>query len=341
VHLGIRLSWLATIAWAAVHQPDAAAPLQGGVIRLRPREGVVVAAGRSGRWSFVLPTAVPTGAGERWSIVDPVTASLERPASAAPGREKVLQTKEILGRIALFDDGVSLYATWTPSPGFARRAIAPIIVHEAGTGLEYSLQPQAAEPEPEPEPESVVFVLDASGSMAGERLAHAKKALVKAATGLPRGSDVALVVLYTCGQVRRELDFGPGSHRKLEDAVNAIQASGGTPLGDAMAEGFTYLHAHSRHAPDHRRIVVLTDGQSTCGQDPLTVVGGWNGPGTRQGFIVVGVDLNQSDAGALRALAAAGKGKFQSVAGTDLEKSLPRMMAPSPAPSPALKEERP
>jgi Ca-activated chloride channel family protein len=167
-------------------------------------------------------------------------------------------------------------------------------------------------------PESIVFMLDASGSMRGKRLAEAKKAILEATAELHSQSEVAVFVLYDCGWIVHEVRFGDGRERLVE-VVDGVEAFGGTPLGEAISQSFEYLHSAAKHPPDHRRLVVLSDGQSGCGVDPIGVVEGWDDDlRAAQGFNIVGIALGAADEAALKRLAEAAGGKIDAGEETDV-----------------------
>jgi len=282
-----------------------------GVVRLESRNPIIIGAGGSESWSF--QTLKPSASSEaavqlrRESETGVVLELVTKEPTRGGMVERELLTE--IGRIELFDDGVSVYATWYPASNPPEQAcpLPDVQIRETKTGRELILRPLLQGPAG---PESVVFVLDASGSMAGKRLKAAKEALDAAAKSFPEGSEVSLIVLYDCGEVRREVDFGDGS-RLLEIAVAGIQAKGGTPLGDALDGAFRYLHASAKHASERRRLIVLSDGLSTCGQNPSDVVGEWPASlRTAQTFVVVGLDLPEDESSRLLGLARQAQGRY-------------------------------
>src|SRR3569623_1766393 len=89
----------------------------------------------------------------------------------------------------------------------------------------------------------VVFVLDASGSMAedagGEtRLDSAKQSVAVIADNLPADVDTALVKFDGCSAIDNDyfLDRNP-----LKQKVNALTPQGGTPLGRSIARAANLL----------------------------------------------------------------------------------------------------
>lgn len=214
-----------------------------------------------------------------------------------------------LARTEIFDDGVMVYVTWYPSKSHrSTKDPTPSITLTCDkANRTIVLEPIKAKIR---EPESVVFVLDASGSMSGTKLESAKAALAGAARALPQSSEVALVVLYDCDRVTRDCDFTKNISHLIEKA-DAVMASGGTPLGDAMDAAFRYLHAKATNPNDRRRIVVLSDGLASCGTDPGGVAAGWNtGNGGGQHVAIIGLELGDFESASLRELARKADGKY-------------------------------
>ena len=115
----------------------------------------------------------------------------------------------------------------------------------------------------------VVFVLDASGSMAedagGEtRLDSAKQSVAVIADNLPADVDTALVKFNGCNAIDNDYFL---DRNQLKQKVNALNPQGGTPLGRSIERAANIL---SKKKPTV--MVVVTDGEDSCGQkDPCAV----------------------------------------------------------------------
>jgi Mg-chelatase subunit ChlD len=115
----------------------------------------------------------------------------------------------------------------------------------------------------------VVFVLDASGSMAedagGEtRLDSAKQSVAVIADNLPADVDTALVKFNGCNAIDNDYFL---DRNQLKQKVNALYPQGGTPLGRSIERAANIL---SKKKPTV--MVVVTDGEDSCGQkDPCAV----------------------------------------------------------------------
>ena len=106
---------------------------------------------------------------------------------------------------------------------------------------------------------SVVLMVDVSGSMAGEPMNQAKRALQEFIRGLEPADQVAL--LSFSNEVRLVQDFTT-SRPELDRAVAAL-----APLGDtALYDGVIEATKKALEAPAGRRLVVLlSDGEATVG----------------------------------------------------------------------------
>ena len=108
---------------------------------------------------------------------------------------------------------------------------------------------------------SVVLMVDVSGSMAGEPMNQAKRALTEFMRGLEPADQVALLAFSS--NVRQVQDFTT-SRVELDRAVAALTPVGDTALYDAVLEATK----KALEAPAGRRLVVLlSDGEATTGLD--------------------------------------------------------------------------
>ena len=239
-----------------------------------------------------------------------VSIQLESPQRLAlTGRKRadgglgLMQTERDvpMGRFDIVQSGKAVQVRWTTiDNGIDLESVPPLPIVDVNGVTRAVL---VVDPDTVLTPQSIVFVLDASGSMAGERLAAAKEALRVSTLRLHSQTEVALVVFYACGNIRREVSFG-ASIKELNLAVSKVEASGSTPLGDALEESYDYLHTNAANPPDSRRIVVLSDGQETCGKHAADVIGGWDADlRAQQGFDIIGIDLGDDDNRALAELA--------------------------------------
>ena len=109
---------------------------------------------------------------------------------------------------------------------------------------------------------SVLFVVDTSGSMSGSPLSQAKEALRAGIEALAPGQAAGLRSFSgSCGDGGRLLvPVATDNKDQLNAATTQLSADGGTPTPDA-------LRAAARDLPTSgdRTIVLISDGQSSCG----------------------------------------------------------------------------
>ncbi|MFQ5490904.1 MAG: VIT domain-containing protein [Phycisphaerae bacterium] len=146
------------------------------------------------------------------------------------------------------------------------------------------------------QPKDICFVLDTSGSMAGEKLAQAKRALKYCLNNLNAGDRFQLVAFSHESRLFAEglTEAKPETVRSAVAFVENLRAEGGTNIHDALLDGLK----GSRSAGGGRpyQIVFLTDGQPTIGQtDPakiLAEVAEKNGGAVRLFVFGIGDDVN-------------------------------------------------
>lgn len=114
---------------------------------------------------------------------------------------------------------------------------------------------------------SVVILFDASGSMGDNgKIDMAKSAARNVLSTVDKATEVALIVFYGCGDIQVEHSFTTDIQPLLE-TINQITPANDTPLADAItfARSYSSQYAHSAS----QRLVILSDGQETCGGDPV------------------------------------------------------------------------
>ncbi len=109
----------------------------------------------------------------------------------------------------------------------------------------------------------VVFVLDKSGSMAGEKIEQAKDALKFTLNSLNEGDRFGIVTFST-GVTSYKDSLEPASSANIADAidfVDEIKALGGTDIHGALLKALDMLPSDDRP----KMIIFLTDGEPTVG----------------------------------------------------------------------------
>jgi Ca-activated chloride channel family protein len=167
----------------------------------------------------------------------------------------------------------------------------------------------------------VVVAIDGSRSMAGRIGGRSKLALAKEATlafidGL--GADVELSVLAFGSQGDNGERGKPQSCRAIDQlapmsrnravqrqSVQVVRAVGWTPLAAALHRAQALLAS----TPAGRQVIyVVSDGDETCGGDPVAVARLINTGQTRAIVNIIGFDLPAADRAALQKVASAGGG---------------------------------
>ena len=149
------------------------------------------------------------------------------------------------------------------------------------TTLAGSAAAQAADEARTPCTEDAMIVFDASGSMAGNmvqglfsdvtRIDEVRKALGEVLPGVTKFRKVGLVT-YGPGPYLKcnvDLDFPPtpNAAERIMTAVNALNPAGKTPLVAGVEEAAKVLDGQSERGV----IVLLTDGEETCGGAPCSL----------------------------------------------------------------------
>ncbi len=151
-----------------------------------------------------------------------------------------------------------------------------------------------------PQPKDVVFVLDRSGSMSGEKIEQAKKALLFFLNSLNEQDRFRIITFSNSvrahGLGTKLVAASRDAVREARGMVEEITASGGTDIHSALESGLDMDFAKERAS----YIVFLTDGLPTVGETDISAivkhVDEWNGDGrSRRARLFVfgaGYDVN-------------------------------------------------
>jgi len=127
--------------------------------------------------------------------------------------------------------------------------------------------------------DNIMLVLDMSGSMSESECAGdatrkadaAKTALREWLSEVPPKANVGLTV-FNASKVRTVVPLGVNNRDDLQQAFHAQtrEPAGSTPLRDAVAHAHAELEAQGRRQEGYGsyRIVVITDGRHSSGQNP-------------------------------------------------------------------------
>jgi len=108
---------------------------------------------------------------------------------------------------------------------------------------------------------AILFVLDASGSMAGSRLCICKKSIKNILENFISDDDhVGLIAFASHTEVMFEMMTKKGNLRLMLERLQELEVFGQTNFYDAMLEGVQKL---SEIVSNNRWIIALTDGEDT------------------------------------------------------------------------------
>ncbi|MHC4252142.1 MAG: VWA domain-containing protein, partial [Planctomycetota bacterium] len=128
--------------------------------------------------------------------------------------------------------------------------------------------PQADELAAPERPKDICFVVDTSGSMAGEKLDQAKGALRYCLNSLAPGDRFGIVRFSTEAEAFRG-GLVPATRQNVRDAlafVDRFKARGGTAIEEALTLALRSMDAAARRTSRPAMVAFLTDGQPTIGE---------------------------------------------------------------------------
>ncbi|MFQ5356337.1 MAG: VWA domain-containing protein [Mariprofundaceae bacterium] len=171
---------------------------------------------------------------------------------------------------------------------------------------------------------NVLFILDASGSMAQKfgdrtRLQAAKDAFDNLLAELPEGVDVGMEAYghhgnKDCSVIEVMNPVGLLDAAAIKVNVHGLTPRhGSTPMAAALEKGAEALKV----AQGEKAIVLISDGKETCGGDPAAVAKKLRGKGFDITTHVVGLGVNADETAQLAAIAEAGGGKYYAANNAD------------------------
>ncbi|MDQ3812551.1 MAG: VWA domain-containing protein, partial [Armatimonadota bacterium] len=130
--------------------------------------------------------------------------------------------------------------------------------------------PDAAVSQKEIAAKDVIFVFDTSGSMSGEKIEQARKALLTLLGGL--NPDDRFNIITFSSDVRTFRDgltrVNKDTTEAARDFIRGIKAVGGTNINDGLLEALKMLKNEGRP----QQIVFMTDGQPTVGETDVAQI---------------------------------------------------------------------
>jgi len=163
---------------------------------------------------------------------------------------------------------------------------------------------------------SIVFILDASGSMWGQvegkaKIAIAKEVLTGLVQELPDDSMVGLVAYGhrrkgDCDDVEELIPLGPLKKEKMIAKIQALRPRGKTPISRSVRLTAERL----KHLEDETTIILVSDGKETCDPDPCGLVKKLKSSGIKFVMHVIGFDVTDEEREQLECMAKAGDGNY-------------------------------
>jgi Ca-activated chloride channel family protein len=167
----------------------------------------------------------------------------------------------------------------TPATGAARDFVLYYTTSRAKVGVNLITHREAGEdgtfmlllaPDSQIAPEEiafkdVVFVFDTSGSMSGEKIEQARKALLNLLGNLNANDRFNIVTFSSATRSFRDglTTASPDVLKAAREWTQKIKAVGGTNINDALLESLKMMRDDSARA---QQIVFMTDGQPTVGE---------------------------------------------------------------------------
>ena len=147
------------------------------------------------------------------------------------------------------------------------------------------------------QPVDLVVVLDRSGSMSGQKIGDAKRAVIHLLDQLSPQDRIAVVTYSNGVQVLSPLvQVNDASRENLTALINRINPAGGTNLGGGLKNGIDILR---REAPAkrQRKVILISDGLANHGITSPAELGALSAHGSEHNLAVstvgVGYDFNE------------------------------------------------
>jgi len=197
----------------------------------------------------------------------------------------------------------------------------------------------------------IEYILDASGSMLATmqgktRLQIAQEVLTARLSALPANAQVGLRVYghrvpyqgredESCQDIELIVPIQANGSQSIIDWLPSMQALGMTPMSESIkqaANDFTFEPGRKNF------IVLISDGEETCGDEPATVVQYLQEIGIDFAIHVIGLDVDAQTAAQLRAISdVAGGVYYDAKSEEDLDNALQdvnqNMLPPADAPT--------
>lgn len=165
-------------------------------------------------------------------------------------------------------------------------------------------------------PSSIIFILDASGSMWGQvdgkpKIAIAKEVMKTLINDLPDKNLVGIVAYGhrskgDCDDVEDLVPLGPINREELSRKIDAIHPKGMTPITLSVQRTAEKL----RSVEYDSTIILVSDGKETCKGDPCALVKELKESGVKFVMHVIGFDVTEEERAQLECMARVGGGTY-------------------------------
>ncbi len=168
------------------------------------------------------------------------------------------------------------------------------------------------------------FIIDISGSMnkmlgSQKRIEAARTALAAALAGIPDGSVVALR-LYghrtsprdkaaSCKDTELVIPFGPVNKAQMQSIVDGAMPLGETPIAYSLEQAANDFGTMG--SDDQASIVLISDGEESCGGDPVAVAKALLAKGFKVKINTIGIDVSPLARAQLEGVSAATGGQYR------------------------------
>ncbi len=148
----------------------------------------------------------------------------------------------------------------------------------------------------------------------------AKQEVFKFAQSLPKDAKIRMSLFgsegnnknsgkaQSCEVIRGVYGVQPYEKDSFENSLNGLGPTGWTPIARALEnakQADEQLHAGTKHI-----VYLITDGEETCGGDPVKVAKELHNSKGSTVVNVIGLDFNDGYEGQLKQVAKAGKGHY-------------------------------
>ncbi|MCC6902630.1 MAG: von Willebrand factor type A domain-containing protein [Polyangiaceae bacterium] len=213
-------------------------------------------------------------------------------ASPAIARRLINSGQQVPAHILRTHEFLNYYNVGYPAANAGKLSIVSELAAGDAAGS-YDLQigvasPAATKPR---RPMVLTFVLDTSGSMAGEPIELQREAVLAIAAQLEAGDIVSMVTWNTSQQVMLDSHVTTGpTDAKVVSLAKALSAGGGTDLHGGLSKGYA-LAQKSFDPSKLNRVVLISDGMANVGVTQEKIIGDGAALNDGDGIYLVGIGV--------------------------------------------------